>query len=295
MSAHAAIFENHRPVLTGIAYRMLGTCTDAQDIVQETYLKWSQTDLQAVREPRAWLVTTCSRLALNALQSARLRRENYVGAWLPEPLVDNNTPGPADTAQIDETVSVALLLALEKLSPPERAAFLLHEVFDYSFDEIAGILGKSSAACRKLASRARLQVKVGRPRFPTAPDEHLALLSAFLTAARGGDIDGLKRLLADDVALHSDGGGKRSAVPEVLHGVDVVAAMMTAIWKRQAALGQSVRVVPGRFNGAPGLLIYEDGRLTTALAAHTESGRIQAIYAVRNPDKLTGLPQTPPP
>ncbi|MCY1059544.1 RNA polymerase sigma factor SigJ [Nannocystis sp. SCPEA4] len=284
MDPRTRLFESHRPILEGLAYRMLGTRADALDVVQETFLKWNQVDIDQVRDPRAWLVTVCTRIGLNTLQSARSRRELYVGTWLPEPLVAAG--GPEDDLQIDETVSVALMLALERLTPPERAAFLLHDVFGHDFDEIAGILGKQSAACRKLASRARARVRDARPKFTASTAEHRRLMSAFVDAARGGRADELRGLLAESVELYADGGGKADAVAVVLHGPDAVVTFLVRVWRRLLVNTQSHRVVPTWFNGSPGVLIVEDGALATALAVSIEGGVIRRIYGHRNPDKL---------
>lgn len=295
MDAKTAIFEDNRRRLEGLAYRMLGTLADARDVVQDTYLKWHDVDLGTVRDARAWLVTVCSRLALNTMKSARSRRETYVGTWLPEPFVDDRARNPADQSQIDDTVSVALLLALEKLTPPERAVFLLHEVFGYGFDEIASVLGKTSAACRKLASRARAAVRGDKPRFAVSPDEHLRLTEAFLDAARAGELNRLKALLADDAELHADGGGKVEAVAEVLRGADQVARFFARIWSEEAQAGVRTTTKPLWFNGVPGLLIYANGKLATALSLRIEAGAITGIYAVRSPDKLAAFSPAQPP
>lgn len=293
MDEKTILFEGNRRLLEGLAYRMLGTLADAQDVVQETYLKWRDADLARIENARAWLVTVCSRLSLNVLHSARARRESYVGPWLPEPYLDDRAINPAERARVDDSVSVALMLALENLSPAERAAFLLSEIFDYSFDEIAAILGKSSAACRKLASRARTSLKAEKPRFAATPDEHQRLVGAFLQAARSGDLDTLKSLLADSVELHSDGGGKVSAVPEILHGLDAVSHFFLKIGPAHWA-APSVAIVPHWFNGVPGVLIYNHGQLNTALSASIADGRITGLYALRNPDKLAAFPPTLP-
>lgn len=291
MDEKTILFEGNRRLLEGLAYRMLGTLADAQDVVQETYLKWRDTDLATIENARAWLVTVCSRLSLNLLNSARARRESYVGPWLPEPYLDDRAVDPAERARVDDSVSVALMLALENLSPAERAAFLLNEIFDYSFDEIAAILGKSSAACRKLASRARTSLKAEKPRFSATPDEHQRLVGAFLQAARAGDLDTLKSLLAESVELHSDGGGKVSAVPEILRGLEAVGRFFAKIGPAHWS-GPSVSIVPHWFNGVPGILIYHDGHLNTALSASITDGRITGLYALRNPDKLAAFPPT---
>lgn len=293
MDEKTVVFEGNRRLMEGLAYRMLGSLADAQDVVQETYLKWRDADLDRIENPRAWLVTVCSRLSLNILNSARSRRESYVGPWLPEPYLDDDAIDPADRAGVDDSVSVALMLALENLSPAERAAFLLNEIFDYGFDEIAEILGKSSAACRKLASRARISLKAGKPRFSATPDEHQRLVGSFLHAARSGDLNTLKSLLAASVELHSDGGGKVQAVPDILRGIDAVAAFFAKIGAAYWT-AQTVVMVPRWFNGVPGVLIYENGKLHTALSASIADGRITGIYALRNPDKLAPFPTTLP-
>lgn len=286
MNERANLFEQHRGLLQGIAYRMLGTLADAQDVVQDTYLKWSRASRDEVRDARAWLVTACSRQALDVLKSARVRRESYCGVWLPEPFHEAATDDPSDRADLDESVSMALMLALEKLSPAERAAFLLHDVFGHEFDEIAPILGKSSATCRKLASRARASVRASRPRFEATAEDHRRLLSAFLKAAYAGELDELKSLLSTSVEMHSDGGGKADAAPEVLRGAAEVARFLVRVLHERPAAQVGRRIEPCRFNGAPGVLIHEAGRLVTALSVAVHDGLIQGIYAVRNPDKL---------
>jgi RNA polymerase sigma-70 factor, ECF subfamily len=258
-------------------------------VVQEAFLKWNLVDIDQVRDPRAWLVTVCTRIGLNTLQSTRSRRELYVGTWLPEPFVAAGAPGPEDDLQIDETVSVALMLALERLTPPERAALLLHDVFGHDFDEIAGILGKQSAACRKLASRARARVRDARPKFTASAAEHRRLMTAFVDAARGGRADELRGLLAESVELYADGGGKAEAVAVVLRGPEAVITFLVRVWRRLLAATSSHRVVPTWFNGSPGVLIVEDGVLATALAVSIEGGVIRRIYGHRNPDKLAAL------
>lgn len=287
MDEKTHIFEEHRRLLEGIAYRMLGTLADAQDVVQDTYLKWSRANSSEIENPRSWLVTVCSRLALDVLKSARVRRETYIGPWLPEPFLDE--PAPDAKLRTDETVSLALMLALEKLSPAERAAFLLHEVFGYSFEEVAAILNKSSAACRKLASRARAAVQADKPRFQATPEEHQRLLDAFLKAAHGGDLNRLQTVLAEAVELHADGGGKAVTAPEVLRGADAVASFFLRVMHERKPPGATTEIVTRWFNGVPGVLIYEAGRLVVALSVAIQSGRIHRIYALRNPDKLAAF------
>ncbi|MDP0499999.1 MAG: RNA polymerase sigma factor SigJ [Verrucomicrobiota bacterium JB022] len=285
MDLQTESFEHNRPTLEGIAYRMLGSLSEAQDIVQETYLRWRKVEPAEVRDARAWLITACSRLALNHLQSARARREQYFGTWLPEPFPDA-APKPLET---DETVSMALMVALERLSPAERAAYLLHEVFDYSFDEVAAILEKSNASCRQLAARARKRLAEAKPRFSATPDEHRRLLEGFFEAAREGNLDQFKALLADDALLFGDGGGKATAVLEPLAGPAAIGALMAGVWRSYAAKGIALVTEPHWFNGSPGMLVYENGVVTTAVTLDIVEGRIARIYSIRNPDKLRGF------
>ncbi len=282
----ASIFEQHRATLEGIAYRMLGTLEEARDVVQDTYLKLDEAELGRLQNPRAWLITVCSRLALNQLQSARVRRELYVGDWLPEPFPQPADADPGSRAELDETISVALLIALEKLTPVERAAFLLHDVFDLSFDEVATALQRTSASCRQLASRARKRVRADKPRFRSSPEEHRRLLEGFFGAAREGDLQRFSSLLADGVELYSDGGGKVTALPRVLRGAADVASFLVAVFGDYRRKNTPLRAVSQWLNGSPGLLVLEDGVPATAITLEVSEGRIHRIFAVRNPDKL---------
>ena len=282
----AAIFEQHRGTLEGLAYRMLGTLDEARDAVQDTYLKFDQAELGRLRNPRAWLITVCSRLALNQLQSARARRELYVGEWLPEPFPQPVDADPGSRAELDETISVALLMALEKLTPAERAAFLLHDVFDLSFDEVATTLRRTSASCRQLASRARKRVRDDKPRFRSSPEEHRRLLEGFFGAAREGDLQRFTSLLADGVELYSDGGGKVAALPRVLRGAADVASFLAAVFGDFRRKSTPLSAVFRWLNGSPGLLILEHGVPATAITLEVSEGRIHRLFAVRNPDKL---------
>lgn len=285
MDAHTEAFERNRRILEGLAYRMLGSLAEAQDIVQDTYLKWRTLAPSEIRDPRAWLVTVCSRLAINALRSARARREEYVGTWLPEPFLDERGQPPDAGLEVDETVSLALLLALERLAPAERAAYLLHDVFGYGFDEVAEILGKSNAACRKLASRSRERLRDGSRRFDASAEEHRRLVTAFLGACRDGDLDRLRNLLSDSIELCGDGGGKVQAADR-LRGRDEVAEFLVRIWRAYAEAETDVVVELRWINGAPGALLIEDGRLTTALSLSLAEGLIERVFAQRNPEKL---------
>lgn len=287
---HLAAFEEHRGLLTGVAYRMLGSVSDAEDMVQETWLRWAGTDAAEIKTARSWLVTIVSRLCLDRLKSARVQREQYYGTWLPEPLIPQDAAtSPAD--QVDESVSIALLLVLEKLSPVERAGFLLHEVFGHTFKEVAQILGKPAPTCRKLVSRARDKVRSEKPRFTVTAHEHETLLVRFLEACRVGEMEPLMALLGQDAALYSDGGGKASAVPKVLTGREAIARFFISISRQGGPARGFYETTPTTFNGAPGMLIHVDGKPITALSLEVIDGRIGKIFAHRNPDKLQGFMQ----
>ena len=282
MSNHdaAATFAPLRPKLIRIAYRMLESVADAEDVVQEAFLRWFDTDRDAVREPEAFLRRVVTRLCLDQLKSARRRRETYVGPWLPEPVVEGAEE------EIDD-VTLPLMMALERLSPLERAAFLLHDVFGVSFEEIAETVGREPAACRQLASRARAHVRAERPRFHLSRERGLEIAAAFFAATRGGDMQGLQSLLAADVTAYSDGGGKTPAAREPIIGFDSVMQVHAKLASLFAAnMSQLVRY--GFINGLPGFVTIEQGILQTT-ALEIEHGKITAIYVVRNPDKLQHL------
>jgi RNA polymerase sigma-70 factor (ECF subfamily) len=275
----AATFDALRPRLIRVAYRMLGSVADAEDAVQDAWLRWQAVDHQAVRAPEAFLRRVVTRLCLDQLKSARARREDYSGPWLPDPVVEGEEV---------EDVTLPLMLALERLSPLERAAFLLHDVFGESFEDIAESLGRDSAACRQLASRAREHVRSEKPRFPVDRAHGREIAEAFFAATRGGEIERLGAILAQDVSLHADGGGKRPAVARVMRGAGEVTRTFAALARlAQGRAGELIRFAS--INGLPGFVTREaDGVLqTTALLI--ESGRIKAIYVMRNPDKLRHL------
>lgn len=285
----AEAFEAERPRLLRVAYATLGSIAEAEDCVQEAWLRLRRLDDPAeVRDLRAWLTRTVGRLALDALGSARARRERYVGTWLPEPVVtaaEGAGADPADRVTLDESVSTALLLVLETLSPAERTAFLLHDVFGLPFDEVAGVVGRSPAAVRQLASRARRHVAEGRPRFPPTPQEQRELVSAFVAACRNGDLAGLTALLASDAVCRGDGGGKVSTLPHEVRGAERVARTMLAFTARPPR-----DLLLTCVNGAPGL-VARDAEGVLSVASFTfDAGRIAAIDVVRNPDKLTAVP-----
>ena len=284
----AAAFERHRAQLTGLAYRMLGSMAEAQDIVQEAYLRWHAVDRDEVVDARAFLSRIVTRLCLDALKSARARRETYVGPWLPEPVIDEAALSAETASEYAHDLSVGLLLALERLSPLERAAFLLHDVFDVKFDEVATLIGRREAACRQLAARARTHVQATHRRFTVPADTCTAIAKAFVAATESGDVSSLARLLAADATLQSDGGGKALAARRVLVGRDRVARFVMGVARKFLAPGLADR----RFaviNGLPGfILTYRDGHLQTT-AFDIADGKIKAIYIVRNPDKLSHL------
>ncbi|WP_370172277.1 sigma-70 family RNA polymerase sigma factor [Sphingobium abikonense] len=277
----AARFAPLRPRLTRIAYRMLGSVADAEDVVQDAFLRWMGADHDAVREPEAFLRRIVTRLCLDHLKSARVRRETYVGPWLPEPLVEDGDEGSDD-------ITLPLMLALERLSPLERAAFLLHDVFGLGFDEIATTIGRDAAACRQLAARARAHVRDARPRYRMEQERGLEIASAFFAASRSGDMRALGAMLAQDVSLHSDGGGKRPATVRPALGFSQVMQVHKALGVLFGKYGSTL-LRTCRINGLPGFVTREaDGEIqTTALAI--ENGRISAIYVMRNPDKLRHL------
>lgn len=282
------IFIALRPRLFSIAYRMLGTRADADDVLQDAWLRWHGADHAALQSGEAWLVTVVTRLAIDRLRAAKTERESYVGWWLPEPLVEIDERTPEAAAELASDLSVAFMWVLERLSADERAAFLLRQVFDHDYDEIAALLGKSEAACRQMVHRASERVQQERPRFDVSRDVHRGLLEKFMLAARSGERDAIIALLADDVKVFGDGGGKVPSVLGVLRGAYRIANLYWAMSRR---LGDRVEYRMAHINGEPGLLRYVDGRIESAQAFVTDGQRIVEIYAVRNPDKLAGIPQ----
>ncbi len=283
----AGSFEANRPRLLRVAYTMTGSLVEAEDCVQEAWLRLRRLDDPGtVRDLTAWLTTTVSRLALDALSSARARREQYVGTWLPEPLVADDSHDPADRVTLDESVSMALLVVLERLSPAERTAFVLHDVFSVPFPEIAEVVGRSPAAVRQLASRARRQVEDGRPRTPATEAEQRELVDAFTAACQDGDLPGLIALLDPDVVLRGDGGGKVVTLQHIEREATRVAPMIVA----QAGTAGPLDIRPVEVNGTPGLAVRgADGQLSV-MSFTVDAGRISAIDIMRNPDKLAMVP-----
>lgn len=280
-------FEAHRPLLFSIAYRMLGSVAEAEDMVQEAFLRFCRADLAEVRSPRAYLTTVVSRLCLDQLKSARARREQYIGPWLPDPLI---TAGPdAQIERLDEhaSIGIAFLILMERLSPVERAVFLLHEVFDYSHTEIGEIVHKSEAACRQIFHRAKTHLVEGRPRFSTTPEAGRRLVEAFLLAATVGDMPALIGMLDEDVIHLSDAGGTRPAALRPIHGRDAVARMVVGIARKELGRGLAWELV--ELNGLPGVLFRDGDTPDFALSFETDGEHIHALYASLHPEKLAHL------
>ncbi|MFI0775231.1 RNA polymerase sigma-70 factor [Streptomyces sp. NPDC021212] len=280
------VFVAHRNLLFTVAYEMLGSAADAEDVLQETWLRWAGVDLGAVRDQRAYLVRITTRQALSRLRTLGRRKESYVGPWLPEPLL--TAPDVAEDVELAESVSMAMLLVLETLAPTERAVFVLREVFDLGYDEIAEAVDKSPAAVRQIAHRARAHVAARRPRGAVSPAETRDALDAFQRAADTGDLQSLLDILAPDVVFLGDGGGIKQAVPRPVVGADKVGRLLAAGLGRMAAVGS---LLPAQVNGHPALLLQQDGAVDTVLAMRIDDGLITGLYAVRNPEKLSHMRQ----
>ena len=288
---HEQLLDELRPAAFAIAYRMLGSVAEAEDVVQEALLRVLRALEQGERieSPRAYVATVATRLAIDQLRSARVRRETYVGEWLPEPLVTEDSDDPARQAEMADSLSLAFLVLLESLSPEQRAVLLLRDVFDYRYDEIAAIVGKSEANTRQLATRARRHVEDGRPRFEASPEQRDELAKRFFAAAQEGDLGGLEALLAHDVVLHGDGGGKAPALARAVQGRTRVARTLMA-WMRQGAriAGASIRRV--EVNGQPGALLLDgEQRVISVMALEIADGRVQGVRSIVNPEKLGHL------
>jgi RNA polymerase sigma-70 factor (ECF subfamily) len=289
MMTDSSLFAALRPRLFSIAYRMLGTRADADDVVQDAWLRWHGSDRAQVQSPEAWLVTIATRLAVDRLRARLSERSTYVGWWLPEPIVELDERTPESSAELASEVSMAFMWVLERLSPEERAAFLMRQVFEHDYADIADMLGKSEAACRQMVHRAQQRVQQQQPRFAVPREQHQALLGRFMAAAQNGDRAAMKTLLADDVQLVADGGGKVNSYLRVLHGAGRVAG---SFWSLEHQYPQQVMYRQARINGEPGLLRYVGGKLESAQSFLIDNDRIIAVFIVRNPDKLAGVPQT---
>lgn len=301
MDASTHFFNRLRPRLQGIAYRMLGSLAEAEDLVQDVWLRWHEADRDGLDNAEAWLVAVTTRLAIDRLRAARLRRADYVGFWLPEPWLTDGEEAPRLAAESPATpeqvleraddISVAFLVMLERLAPEARAAFLLREVFEADYAEVAQALGKSEAACRQIVHRAKAQLQQGKARHRVSPEEHHRLLAGFADAARRGDFAGLQALLAEDAELISDGGGVVPSFGRVLAGAARIAQLFFAGWRRSDLGQETLRLELVRINGEWGLLRFIDGRLESAHSMETDGRRITRIHIQRNPDKLRRLAQ----
>ena|SRR5690606_4142162 len=275
-------FVAHRDLLFTVAYELLGSASDAEDVLQETWMRWADVDLGAVRDHRAYLVRIAARQALSRLRTLGRRRENYVGSWLPEPLL--TAPDVAEDVVLADSVSMAMLVVLESLNPVERAVFVLREVFDLPYGEIAEAVGRNRAAVRQIAHRARSHVAARRPRDAVSPAQTRAALRAFHRAVETGDLQGLLDVLAPEVVLLSDGGGVRKAVPRPVVGARKVARLLVAGWEQ---VGDRVSIVPVQLNGRPGLVLRLGAELNGVVAVRVEDGLITGLYFVHNPEKLS--------
>ncbi|NUP45766.1 MAG: RNA polymerase sigma-70 factor [Catenulispora sp.] len=295
----AEAFNEHRRLLTSVAYRVLGRWSDAEDVVQEAWLRWSGADYAKVEDPKAFLVTVTTRLAIDQLRKVQTRKESYVGPWLPEPVLTrdgaDSSPDAADRVVLDDTVSLAMLLVMETLSPLERAVFVLREAFDYSFAEIAAMLDRSEPAVRQLLVRARTHVHEKRPRYPLDDSQRQSIADRFLAACVGGDIRPLLELLSPEVTLVADGGGVITAARRPVLGPDHVARFVLGIVEKYSKLmedGADLRidVVPGGVNGAPAIVAFLDGKVLYVYTLDLdEQGRIRTVFGMANPEKLDGV------
>jgi RNA polymerase sigma-70 factor (ECF subfamily) len=281
----SAMFSVHRPYLVSLAYRMLGSMADAEDLAQETFLRWEQAAREEIHTPRAFLTTVLTRLAITHLQSARVRREQYAGTWLPEPVV---TTGTRDPVELSESLTMAFLVPMESLTPLERAVFLLQDVFDYSHAEIADIVGKTEGVCRQTLRRAKQAVKERRSRFEVRPSSADRLTMQFVTAVQAGNLGDLKSLLHEDIVAYSDGGGRVRAALNPISGKDRVARFLVGIARKG---GDGLQRQVAEINAQPGFLGFRHGKAQTAVVLDIEQDRIHAIYIVVNPEKLQHLPK----
>ncbi len=279
-------FDSHRRRLQGIAYRMLGSVAEAEEVVQDAWLRWHEADKASFDSAEAWLVTVVTRLSIDRLRAAKVQREHYIGAWMPEPTLTESPDTPEESLERADNISVAFLAVLERLAPEARAAFLMREVFEADYDEVALTLGKSEAACRQLVHRAKAQVQDARPRYQVSRETHQRLLRAFADAAARGSMQDLKALMTEQVELIGDGGGKVQSFSKVLTGNQRLAQLYYSLWRR---MGPVVRMEMVEINGEPGLLRFVDGELESAQTFEIEDDRIARIRVQRNPDKLARI------
>jgi RNA polymerase sigma-70 factor (TIGR02957 family) len=278
-------YVTHRRLLFTVAYEMLGSAADAEDVLQESWLKWHGVDRGGIRDPKAYLVTIVTRTALDRLRTLARRREDYVGPWLPEPLL--TAPDVADDVELADSLSTAMLLVLETLTPTERAVFLLRDVFDLDYDELADAVGKTPAAVRQIAHRARTHVAARRPRGATSQEATRVALEAFLRALDTGDLQGLVDILAPDVVMLGDGGGVKQALPRAVAGADKVGRLLRMAMS--TARDRGMVAEPAHVNGWPALILRQEGEIDSVLSVRVEDGLVAAVYTVRNPDKLSGM------
>ena len=281
----------HRGRLLGLAYRMLGSRSDAEDVVQDAYLRVA--GVTGIENDEAYLVTVVTRLCLDRLKSARAQREVYVGPWLPEPVFDAEALSPDTASELADNLSFALLLALDRLTPLERAAFLLHDIFEAPFADVARILERSEASVRQLASRARRAVRSETPAPEVVPDTHAQLLAAFAAAVESGDVSRLAALLHDDAVAYGDGGGRKRSALRPIHGPDRISRFFIGLARKLARAGTELRLVPTTVNGELGALVFMNGELDQVMSCAVHGERIAALYVVRNPDKLRWAPSAP--
>jgi RNA polymerase sigma-70 factor, ECF subfamily len=283
MDTRTQIFERHRPRLFGLAYRMLGSRADAEDALQDAYVRWHKSESSDLRSPEAWLVTIVTRLCLDRLRAAHIEREAYIGPWLPEPLIGAAPPSADAPTELASDLSMAFMLVMERLASDERAAFLLHDVFDTNYLEIARILAKSEAACRQLVSRARKHVREARPRPPVPQAKVRAMLERFVQAVGSQDRGALLALFADDARWTADGGGKRRAARKIIHGREQVAQFVLGVLGRRS---DRYSFESTSINGEPGLLLISQGEIFAAMSVCTDGERILDVFSILNPDKL---------
>ncbi len=282
-------FETYRPLLFSIAYRMVGSASDAEDLVQETYLRVRTAPRDEIRSPKSYLSAIITHLCIDYLKSARVQREQYIGPWLPEPLLTSDERlAPLATIEQRESISFAFMVLLESLTPPERAVFLLHDVFDYSYEEIASIIGKSAANCRQLLHRARKGVAERRPRFEPSAEQQRQIIGRFLAACQQGNVDALTEVLAREVTTWSDGGGKAAAATRPLHGRDKVSRFLLGLMSKAPA---DLAFSEAEINGQPAVLLWIGGMLYDVMSFEIADGQIQNLRVVLNPDKLAYLAQ----
>lgn len=279
-------FQQARPKLFGLAYRMLGIRADAEDVIQDAWLRWNKIDTTTIEDPEAWLTAVVTRLAIDRQRSIRARREDYIGPWLPEPLISMKEKGSEDIMELSGDLSLAFLFAMERLGADQRAAFILREVFDYSYEEISGLLGKSVMASRKLVSRARASVRNSRPRYSVTPEQERSIASRFADAMMAEDREGFVRLMADQVRWIADGGGKVNAASRIVQGVRATSRLAMGLTRRW---GDHLKATVEAINGKPGVVLWLDGRLQAAIELETDGYHVLGIYSVVNPEKLRVL------